>query len=198
MTPSMQRPDAEEARKELLATIHAGRELGPEMDDALTDRFMEQLTKLRPAGSFDPTSARAQFSTLLNSLRGSDPAGDSAAADGFLSSLRPARPAVPAYAPYAQPQYPNSPQFGPLVRYRNGPNITPMMVIAIVVAVMIFAKIDMWWLIFVLPALFGWRRSGRYRNRAYRDQQRAYRHNRIMDADGQYHPLPPSGPPEIL
>lgn len=47
MAQNAQTPDDEEARKELLATIAAGRDLGPEMDQTLADRYIEQQQKAK-------------------------------------------------------------------------------------------------------------------------------------------------------
>ncbi|HEX8730514.1 MAG TPA: hypothetical protein VF725_00530, partial [Ktedonobacterales bacterium] len=98
MTPTtpQARYNADEAKKELLATLHASRELGPEMDDILCDRFMDQLKALRPIGSYDPARARADLQALLQSARGSDPVGDDALAEGYLARLQPPLPAVTA------------------------------------------------------------------------------------------------------
>jgi hypothetical protein len=45
MAQNAQTPQDEDARKELLATIAAGRDLGPEMDQTLADRYIEQQQK---------------------------------------------------------------------------------------------------------------------------------------------------------
>lgn len=197
MTPITSRYSPDEAKKELLATIHASRDLGPEMDDILTDRYMEQLGKLRPSGSYDPMTTRSRLQTLLNTVRGSDPAGDDTAAEGFLAGIQPPRMPMPAYGAY--PPRPYGPEFGPMVRYRGGPQVSPFLVMAVIfIAAMAFSGGHLWWLIFVLPPLFGASRWGRYQRRYDREQRRAYRHNRIIGPDNPYGQLPPSGPPEVL
>lgn len=202
MTPITSRYNADEAKKELLATIHASRDLGPQMDDALTDRYMEQLGKLRPAGSFDPIATRSRLQTLLNTLRGSDPAGDDAAAESFLEGIQPPRVPTPAYGAYPPPPLrPYGPEFGPMVRYRGGPQVSPFPFIAIlIICAVAFSSGQHWMLFFVLPLLFGASRRGRYQRRYDREQWRAYRHNRIIGPDDPYGhgQLPPSGPPEVL
>ncbi len=198
MTPITSRYNADEAKKELLATMHASRDLGPQMDDALTDRYMEQLGKLRPADSFDPMTTRTRLHTLLNTVRGSDPAGDDAAVESFLEGIQPPRVPMPAYGAYP-PSRPYGPEFGPMVRYRGGPQVSPFLVMAVIfIGAMIFSHGDLWWLIFVLPPIFGWSRRGRYQRRYDREQLRAYRHNRIIGPNDPYGQLPPSGPPEVL
>lgn len=203
MTPTTTpRYDAEEAKKELLATLHASRELGPEMDDALADRFMEQLKTLRPAGSFDPQRTRADLMALLNSARGSDPAGDDALVVGFLSNLQPPAPAMPAYAPYAP--YPIVPGtgYGPPTRVPSGgfSRGAPMLLmLAIMIGILVLSHGQAWFLVFLVPMfLGGTRRRSSYQRRIERDQRRAYRNDQILNRDDPYRPLPPSGPPEIL
>lgn len=206
MTPTTKaRYDAEEARKELLATLHASRELGPEMEDALADRFIEQLGSLRPAGSFDPAKTRADLRSLLASARGSDPVGDDALVESFLANIQPPRPAVPAYGPYGPygpyPPAPADVEFGSPVRVRNSDlaRIAPLLIaLVIFIASMFWTNGHSVWLIFPLLFLLNSGRRNRYQRRLERDQRRAYRHDRIMRRDDPYHQLPPSGPPEIL
>jgi len=50
MAQNAQTSDDEEARKELLATIAAGRDLGPEMDQTLADRYIEQQQQAKARG----------------------------------------------------------------------------------------------------------------------------------------------------
>lgn len=200
MTSPTQRTNAEEARKELLATIHASRELGPEMDDTLTDRFMEQLTTLRPANSFDKAATRGKFEALLQSARGSDPQADGALADSFLANIPPA-PLPPQ--PYAYGGMPAPMEYGPLVRYRNDgfAQVAPMIICAIVfIAALAFSGGHLWWIIFFLPAVFGVSRRGRYQQRRLqREQWRSQRHDRILNRDEINNPrLPPQRPPEII
>lgn len=197
MTRTMPHYDADEAKKELLATLHASRDLGPEMDDALIDRFIERLGVLRPQGSFDPAKTRADLESLLNSARGSDPAGDDALITSFLAGIQPPQ-AVPApYTPYAP--YPAYGQYGPPAPIQRGfGQVAPLVVMATVaiVALALTQGHAIWFMWFLIPMFLGWgRRNSRYQRRYYRDQRRAYRHNRIMNRDDAY---PPSGPPEIL
>jgi hypothetical protein len=210
MTSTTQRNDPEEVRKELLATIHASRELGPDMDDTLTDRFIERLGALRPAGSFDPAPARAELRSLLQTARGSGADGDNALAEQFIAGLRaPAPPALPAYAPYGGVPAPapyGSYGPGPMGPYQGGgfTQIAPMIICAtIFIVALIVSHGELWWLFWLLPASFGWSRRGRYerdqRRRLYRDQRNAYRQNRVLGRDEVYPPLPPQQrPPEIL
>jgi len=208
MTPTTQaRYDAEETRKELLATLHASRELGPEMDDTLTDRFVERLGALRPAGSFDPTQTRADLRALLTSARGSDPTADDALVDSFIANIQPPKPVAPAYGPYG-PYPPADVEFGPMVRVRNNDlaRIAPVLfMVAIFVGSMALSHGHTVWLIFPLLFLLNMDRRNRYRRRMerdqrrlYRDQRRYYRDQRIIRPDDPYHQIPPSGPPEIL
>lgn len=196
------RYDAEEARKELLATLHASRELGPEMDETLADRYIERLTALRPAGSFDPAKAHADLQSLLASARGSDPAGDDALVESFLTNLLPPPPGVPAYGAYgpygAYPPAPGSMEYGPLVRVRQGGlgRAAPLLVmVAIFVIGMSLTQGHAVWLILPLLFLFGSGQRNRSR-RMHRDQRRAERYDHILQRDDPR--LPPSGPPEIL
>ncbi len=212
MTSSMQRNDSEEARKELLATIHASRELGPEMDDTLTDRFMERLSALRPAGSFDPATTRAGVRSLLQTARGTSAAEDNALVERFLADLKPPQPALPAYAPYngmpaPAPYGPYGP--GPMTPYQSGgfAAIAPMILFAAVfIVALVVSHGALWWLFWVIPGAFGWSRRNRYQRQMYRDQRqldrdqrRAYRRDRIIERDNRYPPLPPEQrPPEIF
>lgn len=199
MTRTTQRTDPEEARKELLATLQASRELGPQMDDALTDRYMEQLTALRPAGSFDQAGTRARLQSLLQSARGSDPAGDTALAEDFLASIQPPRAAVQPYT-YGAPPAPMP--YGPMapVPYGGIGQYTPMIIFAaIFIVALIVSKGELWWLFWVLPMGFGWGRRNRYQRRIQRDQRRGYGNDRILNRDEMYGQLPPQQrPPEIL
>ena len=187
MTSTAQaRYNADEAKKELLATLRASRELGPEMDDTLADRFMDQFKALRPAGSYDPTRVRADLRALLQSARGSDPVGDETLADGFLTRIQAPLPAVQAM--------PGAPQWsGPQSELAH---IAPVVIAgAIIITAIIFVPAHPWWLIFLMPALLSWIRGGRSRRR----RDRYYRYDRVMRPDDPYRQLPPSGnPPEIL
>lgn len=202
MTSSMQRYDPEEARKELLATIHASRELGPEMDDTLTDRFMERLSALRPADSFDPTTTRAGLHSLLQTARGTSATEDNALAERFLADIKPPQPALPAYAPYSgmpapAPYGPYGP--GPMAQYQGGgfAQIAPMVLFAAVfIVALVVSHGALWWMFWVIPGAFGWSRRNRYQRQIERDQRRAYRHDRIIERDGGYPPQ--QRPPEIL
>ncbi len=68
MAQNAQTPDEEEARKELLATIAASRDLGPEMDQTLADRYIEQRQKatktqsrsVAPAPMYPPVGQAGQ------------------------------------------------------------------------------------------------------------------------------------------
>ncbi len=202
MTSTTQRNDADELRKELLATIHASRELGPEMDDTLTDRFMERMSGLRPAGSYDQAGTRARLSALLQSARGSDSAGDNALAEDFIAGIQPPRRDPQPYA-YGAPPAP-MPYGAPMPPAPSGgfAQVAPMLIVAIVfIAALAVSGGHLWWIIFFLPAAFGWNRRNRYQRRLYRDQRRDYyRNGRILNRDEVYPPLPPSQqrPPEIL
>lgn len=201
MSSPAQRNNSEEARKELLATMQASRELGPEMDDTLSDRFMEKLATLRPANSFDKTATRAKLESLLQSARGSDPAADAAVADSFLTNIPPARLDP---QPYAYPGVPAPMEYGPMAPYRSpdAARIVPMILCALVLIVAIGVTHGaLWWLIFFLPAAFGVGRRSQYQQqrRLQREQWRAQRHDRILNRDEVNNPrLPPQRPPEIL
>ena len=200
MTSPTQRTNAEEARKELLATINASRELGPEMDDTLADRFMEKLATLRPANSFDRAATRGKFEALLQSARGSDPQADGALADSFLANIEPPRLDP---QPYAYPGTPAPLQYGPMAPYRNDgfAQVAPMIICAVVfIAALAFSGGHLWWIIFFLPAVFGASRRGRYQQRRLqREQWRAQRNDRFLNRDDVNNPrLPPQGPPEII
>lgn len=189
MTSTTQaRYNADEAKKELLATLHAGRELGPEMDDILCDRFMDQLKALRPVGSYDPTRARADLQALLQSARGSDPVGDDALAEGYLARLRPPLPAVSAMPGAPAPEW-----GGPQSELGR---IAPVVIAgAIVITAIVFVPAHPWWLIFFLPAILGWMRGGG----SHRRRARYYRYDRTLHHGDRYRQLPPSdNPPEIL
>jgi hypothetical protein len=200
MTRTTQRTDPEEARKELLATLQASRELGPEMDDALTDRFIEQLSALRPAGSFDQAGTRARFHSLLQSVRGSDPAGDPAAAESFLAGIQPPRRDPQPYA-YNAPPAPM--QYGPMAPtpYGGAAQIAPMVIFAaIFIVALIVSGGHMWWLLWPLLVISGgWGRRNRGQRRLYRDPQRGYGNDRILNRDEVYGHLPPQQrPPEMF
>jgi hypothetical protein len=199
MSSPAQRTDTEEARKELLATIHASRELGPEMEDTLADRFMEKLATLRPADSFDKTATRAKLESLLQSTRGSDPAADATLADSFLTSIPPAQLDP---QPYAYGGMPAPMQYGPMGPARYQANqIVPLVVCAAILIVALTVSHGMlWWLIFIIPGMFGLTRRGRYQQRRLdREQWRSQRSDRILNRDEVNNPrLPPQRPPEIL
>lgn len=181
--------NADEAKKELLATLHASRDLGPEMDDTLTDRYMDRLKALRPAGSYDPTRVRADLAALLQSARGSDPVGDEALAEDFLAHLKQPLPATPSYM--ANPPAPQT--SGPQSELAH---IAPAVIAgAIIITAIVFVPSHPWWLIFFMPALIGWM-GGSTRRRSRRDR---YRYDRELRRDDPYRNLPPSSnPPEIL
>ncbi len=170
------------------------------MDDALTDRFMEQLSALRPAGSFDQAGTRAQLHALLQRVRGSDPVGDPAAAESFLAGIQPPRLDP---QPYAYRASPAPMQYGPMAPtpYRSVEQFAPMIIFAaIFIVALIVSRGELWWLFWVLPMGFGWGRRSRNRRRLlYPDQQRGYGNDRILNRDEVYGQLPPQQrPPEIL
>lgn len=199
MSSPAQRTDTEEARKELLATIHASRELGPEMEDTLADRFMEKLAALRPANSFDKTATRSKLDALLQSTRDSDPAADATLADSFLMNIPPAQLDP---QPYAYGGVPAPMPYGPMGPARYQANqIAPLVLCAAVfIAALAFSGGHLWWLIFFLPGVFGLSRRGNYQQRRLqREQWRAQRQDRILNRDEVNNPrLPPQRPPEIL
>ncbi len=63
MAQNAQTPEDEEARKDLLATIAAGRELGPEMDQTLADRYIEQREKAK-SRNVAPTPTTPQYAPV--------------------------------------------------------------------------------------------------------------------------------------
>ncbi len=195
------RENAEEAKKELLATLHACRELGPQMDEALTDRYMDQLRALRPADSFDPTRTHADVQALLSRARGSNPAEDDALVSDFLAKIQP--PAPPALAAYPYGAYPPAPTdtpYGPVRAPTNGFAYMAPFIIATAayIAIVYFSKGDAWWMFWIIPVITGWGRRGISPNRYNRYQRRLYRHNRIMNRDAIDRQQPPYHPPEIL
>jgi len=170
------------------------------MDDALTDRFIEQLSALRPTGSFDQAGTRARLHSLLQSVRGSDPAGDPAAAESFLAGIQPPRLDPQPYA-YGAPPAPM--QYGPMAPtpYGGAAQIAPMVIFAaIFIVALIVSGGHLWWLLWPLLVISGgWGRRNRGQRRLYRDQQRGYGNDRILNRDEVYGQLPPQQrPPEIL
>lgn len=214
----------DEAKKEVLATIHAARELGPEMDSALAERCAQQLASLYPEMAPRTQQTQATLRTLLASLRGSDPAGDEALASDYLTRLRAVPPpqaitpgqaygAPGGYGPYGPNPYgPYGPNpYGPPMPYGPpGPPRAPgpaayiplIVTAAVVIAAVSFGGIHFLWLIWLIPfwGLFGrGMRRSRYNRRYYRDQRRQARwdyRNRMRGPNGSP-PLPPNGP-EIL
>lgn len=174
------------------------------MDDTLTDRFMERLSALRPAESFDPATTRAEVRSLLQTARGTSAAEDNALVERFLADIKPPQPALPAYAPYngmpaPAPYGPYGP--GPMAPYQSGfVTVAPMILFAaIFIVALIVSHGELWWLFWVIPGAFGWSRRNRYQRRLERDQRRAYRQDGIIERDNRYPPLPPEQrPPEIL
>jgi hypothetical protein len=169
------------------------------MDDALTDRFIEQLSALRPTGSFDQAETRARFHSLLQSVRGSDPASDPAAAESFLAGIQPPRRDPQPYA-YGAPPAPM--HYGPMAPTPSGgfAQYTPMIIFAaIFIVALIVSGGHLWWLFWVLPMGLGWGRRNRYQRRLDRYQRRGYGNDRILNRDEVYGQLPPQQrPPEIL
>jgi hypothetical protein len=137
---------------------------------------------------------------LLQSARGSDAAGDNALAESFLASIQPPRAPVPAYAPYGAAPAPM--QYGPMspAPYGNVGQYAPMIIFAaIFIVALIVSGGHLWWLFWPLLVFGGgWGRHNRYQRRIDRNQQRSYRHDRILNRDETYGQLPPQRPPEIL
>lgn len=205
--------NAEEAKRELLATLGAARELDPIMDESLADRYIEQLRAARPNSPFDQAAARADLLSTLKSARGSDAAGDDALASDYLARLRPPQPATPPapvmappygpYGPYGAPA-PYGPPGAPAATIHPAIMMIPVVLItAAYVVSLIATQGQTWWLFWLIPASLGWFGGGRYRARSmrryYRDQSRAYRYGRTLPPDEVYRPLPPQQqPPEVL
>ena len=178
----------EEAHTELLATLAAARELGPDMDETLTSRYVERLGALFPNPARDETRLRSDVLALLVSARTHGSDADAARVKDFL-----ARALAPQAAPpvMVQPPAPPAPS-------ANFASYLPMLIgAAAIVAIMAATHGQAFWLIWLLP-MFIWGGRGRRRRR----------YSRYGYWDGSARPgmpppsgrrqLPPGDGPEIL
>ena len=148
----------EEARTELLATLAAARELGPEMDDTLASRFADRFSALFPDPTRDLTRLRGDVETLIVSARGHGADADPARAKDFLARALAPKPAPPAVAPQA----------GLPARGQYAPYIPMILAAAVVIAIVVASHGYAFWLLFALPWMFfGGRRGRRMRYRRY-------------------------------
>lgn len=173
----------EEARTELLATLSAARELGPDMDATLASRYVERLDVLFPDKTRDSARLRNEVEALIVSARGHSADADAARADDFVKRMLEQKPAQSA--PLATMPQANAPY-----AQRGGPNpalFVPISVVSVVafVALMIATGGHLWFLIFCLPGIF-WGFGGSRRNRA----RRYYRRYGYWDGYGPNMPGP--------
>ena len=173
---------------ELLATLAAARELGPDMDETLAGRYVERLGALFPNPARDETRLHSDTLALIVSARTHSADADAARVKDFL-----ARALAPQAAPPVMVQPP-----APPATSANAASYIPMLIgAAAIVAIMIGTHGQAFWLIWLLPMFF-WGSRGR----------RRMRYRRYGSWDGGYGPgMPPSGPrrqlppgdgPEIL
>ncbi|HEU0026484.1 MAG TPA: hypothetical protein VFQ25_05150 [Ktedonobacterales bacterium] len=166
----------EEARTELLATLAAARELGPDMDGTLAGRYVERISTLFPDPARDQDRLRRDVEALLTSARGHSADADDARVRDFLRSTLAPQPASPAIIQRPAPPAPTS----QLADY------LPMLIgAAVIIAIVAASGGQAYWLLFwLLPMLF-WSSRGRRRRMRYR---------RYGYWDGGYGPsMPPRG-----
>lgn len=150
----------EEVRTELLATIAAARELGPDMDQTLASRWVDQFATLFPNPARDKDRLRGDVETLLVTARGHGADADPARVKDFLAHALVTPPAPPAPIRQAQPAS----------RGNLAPYLPMILGVAVFIAVLIATQGHLWWLVFVIPGLFwGGRGSRRKRYRRYGD-----------------------------
>lgn len=183
----------EEARTELQATLAAGRELGPEMDETLAARYVERLDTLFPDPTRDSTRLRSEVEALIASARGHGPDADPARAKDFVAR---------ALAPHPTAPVPVAPA-GPLARRDMAlANYIPMIVAAAVfIALLIATQGQVWWLIFIFPGMFFWGRGGRRGRQRMRARRYGYWDGYGPTMPGPSDPnrqLPPGDHPEML
>jgi hypothetical protein len=149
----------EEARTELLATLAAARELGPEMDGTLASRYAERLNTLFPNPARDQERLRRDVEALLTSARGHSADADDARVRDFLRATLAPQPASPAIIQRPAPPAPA----GQLAGY------LPMLICAAVIIAIVAASGGhaAWLLFWLLPMLF-WSGRGRRRRMRYR------------------------------
>jgi hypothetical protein len=184
----------EEARTELLATLSAARELGPEMDETLASRFVERLDALFPNPARDQTRLRRDVEALLVSARSHGPDADAARVKDFLASALAPQPTPPVFV-----QQPAPPATAPgnLAAY-----IPTLIGAAVIIAIVAASGGHAFWLLFwLLPMLFwsgrGRRRRMRYRRYGYWDGY-GPGYGPTMPPGGSRRRLPPGDDPEIL
>lgn len=176
----------EEARTELLATLAAARELGPNMDETLASRYVEQLDALFPNPTRDQARLRSDVEALLASARSHGADADAARVKDFLARALAPQPAPPIMAP---------PPMAPMPGMRPT-RILPMLIgLAVIVAIVAATHGGALWLLWLLPMFFwGGRRRMRYRR--YGPWNGGY--GPAMPPYGSPRRLPPGDGPEIL
>jgi hypothetical protein len=179
----------EEARTELLATLAAARELGPDMDETLAGRYVERLDVLFPDKTRDSDRLRGEVKDLIASARGHGADADSARVQDFVARALAPRPAPPV--PVRPP--------GPPMNGGGRPGMyVPMIIcIAVFIALAVATHGATAWLIFLLPMII-WggnrnRRRMRYRRYGYWDG-----YGPTMPGPDPRRQLPPGDGPEIL
>ncbi len=179
----------EEARTELLATMAAARELGPEMDETLAIRYVERFETLFPDPLRDQARLRNDVEALLASARSHGADADAARVKDFLARARAPQPAPPVVV-----QRPASPT--PVTGYAR--HIPMLIGMAVIIAVIVATHGAGFWLLFLLPLIFGGgnrrRRRMRYRRYGYWDDG----YGPTMPPNGSRRQLPPGDGPEIL
>lgn len=178
----------EEARTELLATLAAARELGPQMDDTLASRYADQFATLFPDPTRDQARLRGDVETLIVSARGHGPDADPARAKDFLARALTPKPAPPIVRPQAA-----LPARGQFV----APYIPRVVAVVAIIAIVVATRGEAAWLFFFLIPMFFWGgrrgRRMRYRRYGYWDGM-----GPGLPPDGAQRQLPPSNDPEML
>jgi len=176
----------EEARTELLATLAAARELGPDMDVTLAGRYVERLNVLFPNPMRDQARLRNDVEGLLTSARSHSADADQARVKDFLKTALAPTPAPPVAA-----RPPAPPAFGS----RPASYIPLLIGAAVIVAIVLASHGSAFWLVWLLPMfLLGGRRQRRYRR--YGSWQDGY--GPAMPPADSRRQLPPGDGPEIL
>lgn len=182
----------QEARTELLATIAAGRELGPTMDETLASRYAERLNTLFPNPARDEGRLRGDVEALLASARSHAADADEARVKDFLKSALAAQPAPPMVA---QPPLPPAP------RMAFAPYIPMALGTIAIVAILAATRGEAAWMLFWLIPLFFWSGRGRRRMR-YRRYGNwdggGMGYGPQMPPRGSHRQLPPGDDPEVL
>ena len=173
----------EEARTELLATLAAARELGPDMDGTLASRFVERLSALFPNPARDQARLRLDVEALLTSARGHSADADEARVRDFLRAALAPQPAPPILAP--QPGPPSS-------AVRPAEYLPMLVCAAVIVAIVAASGGHAAWLLFWLLPMLVWSRPGRRRRMRYRRYGYWDGSGPMMPPTGSRRQLPPS------